>query len=196
MRVHNSSSGIKAGILIWAFGFFAVAAIALCLPGCSLVSGTLRIERDFPEGLQQSQDEFVAELFVDLNKNSDFKDNKDKIKSVDEVGFVFRAQNNRDTVPDSTAHGMIYISKTPIRPLTAEAIQASPSATRVLEGLVLQSGYTNIDYDASLALEVNQSVLHDAVKDGTFYLYGIADESDFNITIDKLTAVVVVTAEL
>jgi hypothetical protein len=89
---------------------------------------------------------------------------------------------------------VIYISKTQIRPLTAAAIQAS--ATRVLQGLVLQPAYTNIDYDASLALEVNQTVLHDFVKGGTFYLYGIADESDFDITIDKLTAVVVVTAEL
>jgi len=192
MRVHHQRSGIKAGIVVWAFGFFAVVAIALCLPGCSLVSGTLRIEYDFPEGPQQSDSTSVAELKVELNDNQDFKDNKDKIKNVDEVGFVFRARN----LLGKTAQGVIYLSKTPIRPLKPATIRLSPLATRVVQGVALQSGYTSIDYDASLALEVNQSVLHDAVKDGTFYLYGIADEADFDITIDELTAVVVVTAEL
>jgi hypothetical protein len=198
MRVHLHPSRIKAGVACWAIGFLAVAAIALSLPGCSLVSGTVRIEYDFTQGPQQSTGQDVKELFVDLNNNQDFKDNKAKIKSVDEVGFVFRARN---LLADSP-HGMIYISKTRILPLppatllTAAAIQSSPAATKVLQGLVLQPGYTNIDYDASLALEVNQTVLHDTVQGGTFYLYGIADASDFDITIDKLTAVVVVTAEL
>jgi hypothetical protein len=43
---------------------------------------------------------------------------------------------------------------------------------------------------------VHQNVLHELVKGGTFYLYGIADESNFNNTIDKLTAIVVLTVEL
>ncbi len=158
--------------------------------GCSLVSGTLRIEHDFEGGPQQSTGQNVKELAVDLNSDSDFKDNKDKITSVDEVGFVFRAQNNLGTV----ANGVIYISKTPVRPLTADAIRSA--ATPVVQGIVLQSGYTDISYDNSLALEVNQDVLHATVKDGTFYLYGIANQTDFDITIDKLTAVVVVTFEL
>jgi hypothetical protein len=190
MRVHPQSSRIKAGVACGALGFLAVAAIALSLPGCSLVSGTIRIEYDYTGNPQQSTQGSVAELAVDLNDNQDFKDNKDKIKSVDEVGFVFRARN----LLGNTAHGVIYISKTQIRPLTAAAIQGS--ATRVVQGVMLQAGYTNIDYDTSLGLEVHQTVLHDLVKGGTFYLYGIADESDFNITIDKLTAVAVVTAEL
>ena len=190
MRVHPQSSRIKAGVACWAFGFLAVAAIALSLPGCSLVSGTIRIEYDYTGNPQQSTQGNVAELAVDLNTNQDFKDNKDKIKSVDEVGFVFRARN----LLGNTAHGVIYISKGQIRPLTAAAIQAS--ATRVVQGVMLQSGYTNIDYNASLGLEVHQTVLHDFVKGGTFYLYGIADDSDFDITIDKLIAVAVVTAEL
>jgi hypothetical protein len=192
MRVHHPSSRVRAGIVRWASGLLAVSALVLFLPGCPLISGTLRIERDFAQGLQQSTGQDVKELFVDLNENSDFKDNKDKIKSVDEVGFVFRAQNNLG----NTAHGVIYISKTQIRPLTAAAIQSSPSAVRILQGLVLQPGYTNLDYDGSLALEVHQNVLHELVKGGTFYLYGIADESNFSITIDKLTAIVVLTVEL
>jgi hypothetical protein len=83
MRVHPQSSRIKAGVAGWAIGFLAVAAIALCLPGCSLVSGTIRIEYDFEQGPQQSTGQDVKELAVDLNTNQDFKDNKDKIKSVD-----------------------------------------------------------------------------------------------------------------
>ena len=196
MRVHHPSSRIRAGIALCAFGLLAVSALALCLPGCSLVSGTLRIEHDFAEGPQQSSQGNVAELIVDLNVDKDFRDNKDKIKSVDEVGFVFRARN----LLGNTAHGVFYISKTSLRPLTgpltAAVIQSSPLATKVLDGLMLQAGYTNIDYDGSLALEVNQNVLHETVQGGTFYLYGIADDSDFDITIDKLTAVVVVTVEL
>ena len=192
MRVHPKFSQVRAGIPRGALGALALTVLALSLHGCSLVSATLRIERDFTQGPQQSTGQDVKELAVDLNENSDFKDNKDKITSIDEVGFVFRARN----LLGNSAHGVIYISKTPIRPLTAATIQSSPLATRILEGLVLQPGYTSIDYDASLALELNQKVLHETVLGGTFFLYGIADETDFNITIDKLTAVVVATAEL
>jgi hypothetical protein len=194
MYVHHPSSRIKAGIVRRAFSLLAISALVVLLPGCPLISGTLRIEHDFEQGPQRSTGQDVKELSVDLNQDQDFRDNKDKIKSVDEVGFVFRAQNNRGT----TAHGVIYISKTPIRPLTAAGIQSSPFATKILQGLVLQPGYTNIDYNGSLALELNQKVMHETVRGGTFFLYGIADptETEFDITIDKLTAVIVVTAEL
>jgi hypothetical protein len=193
MRVQHKLSRISARTPRGALGLAALAFFALFfVTGCPLVSATLRIEHNFEEGPQQSTGQNVKELAVDLNADSNYKDNKDKIKSVDEVGFVFRAQNNLG----NTAHGVIYISRTPIRPLTFAGITGSPLATPVVKGLVLQPGYTDITYDESLALEMNQKVLHDIVKDGTFYLYGIADQSEFDITIDKLTAVVVVTAEL
>ena len=192
MRVHHKFSSIPAGIPRATIGILTFSLAVLLAVGCSLVSGTLRIEHDFEGGPQQSTGTNVKMLGVDLNSDSDFKDNKDKIKSVDEVGFVFRAQNNLGNV----ANGVIYISTVPITPLTYERITTSGLATPVVQGLILQPGYTDISYDDSLALEVNQAVLHEIVKGGTFYLYGIANQSNFDITIDKLTAVVVVTFEL
>lgn len=193
MRVQNQSSRICAGISRGTIGALAVSVLALLVTGCFLVSGTLRIEHDFKQGPQHSTGQNVKELAVNLNDNSDFKDNKDKIKSVDEVGFVFQAINNLAF----GATGQIYASKTPVTPLTAAAVRAG--ATLVLTGLTLNAGpgvATNVTYDESLSHEVNQSTLAALVKEGTFYLYGIASEADFDITIQKNSAIIVVTVEL
>jgi hypothetical protein len=193
MRVQHQLSRICAGIPRRTLGALAVSFLVLVVAGCVLVSGTIRIEHDFKEGPQQSTGQNVKEMAVDLNVDSDFKDNKDNIKSVDEVGFVFQAINNLST----GATGQIYASKLPISPLTAAQIRLMGKL--VVNGLVLSAGpgvATDISYDQSLAHEVNQDFLHDLVKDGTFYLYGIASQPDFDITIQKNTAVVVVTVEL
>jgi hypothetical protein len=194
MRVLHKLSRICAGIPRGALGALALTTLALFLYGCSLVSGTLRIEHDFREGPQQSTGQSVKELRVDLNDDSDFRDNQDKIKSVDEVGFVFQAINNTSV----GATGQIWISRNSITPLTARGIREG-GATLVVDGLVLAAGpgvSTDITYDESLAHEVNQDVLHELVKGGVFSLYGIASGSDFDITIQKNTAVITVTVEL
>ena len=134
---------------------------------------------------------------VDLNEDSDFKDNKDKIKSVDEVGFVFRAQNNLG----NAAHGVIYISATPILPVPCHVTAADITSARrprwSWTGSSLRPGYTDIAYDESLALQVNQDVLHEhGARTGPSTSTGSPTSRTSTSRIDKLTAVVVMTVEL
>jgi hypothetical protein len=174
-------------------------ALLVAAAGCELVSGTLRIEQDIltAEGEQHSTSSDVGEMAVDLSENSDFREHKDQIKSVDEVGFIFHAVNN---IPNA-ATGEIWISPTrigtPGSALTAATIRSDPNAVKVLEGLALPAaGALDVTYDQSLTLQTNTDRLHEIVKTGTFYLYGIASTSTFDLTISQLTAVVVLTVEL
>jgi hypothetical protein len=162
----------------------------LLVAGCSLVSVTILINLDVT-GTHRSTSSETAFIAVDLTQDPDFRDNQDKIQSVDEVGFVFRAQNNIAV----QARGEIWISRSAIVPATPTSIRFQ--ARRILSGLVLPSGgYANITYEQSLAMEdpINKPYLHESVKQGRFYLYGIADTATFDLTIDQLTAVVVLTA--
>lgn len=168
-------------------------AAFLLLAGCSLVSVTLLIELDV-EGTHRSTSSNIAVIAVDLTDDPDFEDNKDKIQSVDEVGFVFRATNNIA----QAATGEIWLSLVEIPNATPESVRSGGAARRVLSGLVLPPapGAIDIRYEESLNLqdEANRAFLHDAVEGGRFYLYGIADTSNFDLTIDQLTVVVVLTA--
>jgi hypothetical protein len=172
----------------------ALCALApLLLSGCNLVSATLRIEHDFAGGAQQSTGSTVTELPFDLAQDKDYKDHRDKIVSVDEVAFLFRAQNNRPV--DTQAE--VWLSRSPIAPLTPDAVRHSADARRVLRGLVLPAdSVVDVDYRTSLDLQENTEYLYRAVREGTFYLYAIADSSEFDLTIDQLTAIVVLTVEL
>jgi hypothetical protein len=170
----------------------ALILTVLVTAGCSLISGTVRVEYDFQSGLQHSTGQNVGAVNADLTTNKNYNDNKDKIKSVDEVGFVFHAQNNLS----NAATGEIWLSPTQISPATAANIRAQ--ARRVVHGLAMNpNGSMDVSYETSLSLEDNPDYLHEVVKGGKFFLYGLADgTSTFDITVDKLTAVVLLTVEL
>lgn len=170
--------------------FWAPALAGLLLAGCDLIGAQLRIELDVipPNSSQQSTHQTVGTIGVDLTTNSDFRDNQDKIKSVDEVGFVFRVRNNRT----ETATGRIYMTAAPLNFPTPETLASS--ATLVLDGLTVPgSSYIEVDYAQSLALQQNQALLHQQVKSGRIYLYGVAQGAPFDVTIDQLTVVLVMT---
>jgi hypothetical protein len=172
----------------------AAAALALVLlAGCDLAGGQLRIVQDVipPNPAHQATHQAIGIVGVDLSANSDFKDNRDKIKSVDEVGFVFRAKNNLGT----PATGQIYMSKTPLAFPSPATLQSQ--ATLVLDGLALPaSGTVNVTYEQSIALQVNRDQLHEQLETGTIYLYGCAQGAPFDITVDQLTVVLVLNFTL
>jgi hypothetical protein len=174
--------------------YFAVAALALfLLSGCDLVGGQLRIVQDVipPNPSHQATDQSIGVIGVDLSTNKDFQDNKDKIKSVDEVGFVFRVQNNLST----PATGRIYMTATPLVLPSLGTLQQQ--ATLVLDGLALPgNGTLDVPYDQSIALQKNRDLLHAQLKTGTIYLYGAAEGAPFNVTIDQLTVVLVLNVTL
>lgn len=169
----------------------AVVPLLLLLAGCSLVSVTLLIDLDVA-GSYTSNHNNVAGIEVNLTDDPDFAEHQDQIKSVDEVGFVLRMWSNMP-VP---ATGELWISREPVLPATDVGVRNSPSARRVLSGLTLpEAGEVSVSFDESLALQENQAFLHQIIQTGHFYLYGIAGASLFQVTVDDLTVVVVMTVE-
>lgn len=168
-----------------------VSALAgLLLAGCDLIAGQLRIEYDVipPAASHQATDQSIGTIGVDLTNNKDFKDNQDKIKSVDEVGFVFRVRNNRS----EAATGRIYMTATPLASPSLSTLASS--ATLVLDGLAVPgSSYVEVDYAQSLALQQNQTLLHSQIQSGRIYLYGVGSGAPFDVTIDQLTVVLVMS---
>jgi hypothetical protein len=169
--------------------------VLLAVPGCDLVSVTLRIVQDViapgepAHHVQSGQTQ--GSLGVDLTQDKDFKDNQDKIQSVDAAGFVFRVQNNSATA----ATGQIFFTTNPIASPTETNIRSQ--GTLILNGLALPGGtYTDIDFEDSLALQVaaNRDAFHTAIKGGKIYLYGLAQNPPFDLTIDQLTVVIIITA--
>jgi hypothetical protein len=168
-----------------------VATLAcVLLAGCDLIAGQLRIVYDVipPASSQQSTDMSVGVIGVDLTQNKDFKDNQDKIQSVDEAGFVFRARNNLGTA----ASGQVYMTSSPLMFPSADIVRQQ--GTLVLDGLsIAASGYVDVDLAQSIALQRNRALLHQQIQTGRIYLYGVAQGAPFSLTIDQLTVVLVLT---
>lgn len=176
----------------------ALAVLALlAAPGCDLVSGTLRVVQDViapgepAHHVQSGQTQ--GTMGVDLTNNKDFKDHQDKIKSVDAAGFVFRVRNN-GALP---ATGEIFFTTTPL--VSATEVNIRALGKRILSGLALPAGaYTDIEFENSLALQdaANRDAFHAAIKGGKIYLYGLAQNPPFDLTIDQLTVVLLLTVSI
>lgn len=174
-------------------------AVLLCLlvpltltAGCKLLSATFRIAHDVQTSPSQSLRGEVPPLVCDLGAEKDFQDNRDRIRSIDAAGLVFRATNNSD----STAACEIWMSPTRIDPPTAEAIRGSAQARRVLGGLELPPHEAvDLSFERSQVLEENVDFLDQTVRQGVFYLYGLMDQPSFDLTLERMTVVVVFTIE-
>ena len=175
-----------ARILALPLLLFVVAAA-----GCDLASVQVRITEDVVtpgSNEQHSTDSNIAMVGVDLADDSDWKEHKDNIKSVDAAGFVLRIHNNRS----EAATGRLYMSANPIAnpSLTILANQA----TLILDGLAVPGNTSvELDFEDSLALEVNRTLLHEQMLTGKIFVYGVGEGAPFDVTIDQFTVVVVVT---
>jgi len=172
----------------------------LLAAGCSLISANLRVQLDVP-GNYASVDAigtFVVPVPIDLNQNKDFRDHKDKIKSIDEVGFVFTAVNR-----GAATTLEIWASPNLILQPTRAAI--TENARKVLGGLTLAAppqGSTtssqDVEYYQSIDLQsgADSARLRELVKEGSCYLYAIGTTSGFDFELRGFTLVTVVTAAL
>jgi hypothetical protein len=150
-----------------------ILAAALVAAGC-IVSGQFIVVIDW--GGFASTDEQLNSEHVDLTTNETWQDHKDNIEDIIDVKFKVTITNHEATA----ATGEVYVSKDHYTTLT----DVTTSATRVLHGISIDPGATRtIDFDESVAYRENLSTLLDLVKDGEFYVYGIAESTPFSIEI-------------
>ena len=154
-------------------GLFILAAV-LVLTGC-IVSGQFVVVIDW--GGLVSTDQSLNSEHVDLTTNPTWNDHKDDIQDIVDVKFKVTIQNLATTA----ATGEVYVSKDSHS--TLAGLYAG-GGTRILHGIVIDpSAERTIDFDESVTYREHLDELLGLVKDGKFYIYGIAENTPFNIEI-------------
>jgi len=178
------------------FGTVA-ALIALTIAGC-LITGTFVVtvalvpNEHNPNYLDISNLTYTGgELEADLNGDSDFEDNKDKIRNIDAVGFYAEVTNLRSEpvsfylfIEDDTSANW------------SDAATVIDSATAVIfTGFSLAANETRtVTWDESLAYVSIDQRVKDIVETGSFSLYPAVTPSDlFSIRVDSLVVIVTLT---
>lgn len=169
---------LKTGILAFLMPLFVAGCVG---------TGTIIIVFELAEFVSSSSGLEVVE--VDLTDNSDYNDNKDRIKSIEQVTVIGWLVNELQT--DNQAE--IFIADVGTYSTPAE-VQAG--GTRVFTSPVIPGGDSVfIDWSDGLSRIENLPALKDAADAGHFWLYGLAADSPFTVRFN-ITLVITMTAGL
>lgn len=160
--------------------------VILIRPDCIMTSGTFVITYNI-EAIQPSIGR-MAPIYVDFSQDSNYREHKDNIESIDAISLVGQIANlyGENTSTD------IWISDNNYS--TEDSVRAN--GTLVFKTPVIPVGDTlNVDYAHGMSYIENIDALKSQIRsDGTFYLYGIADNP--SLIAYHTTAVVTITAGL
>ena len=162
---------------------------AFILTGCIIV-GTFVIDFEIndPEPVVGTDD--IYHFNVDLTTDDDWEDHKDKIKDIDNVGFVLAVTNNE--LADIEI--IMYIDDVDDTPFD-NLIDIEDNTTQVLQNVVIAAdGQTIISWPTSLTKVMNIGTLKTHAESGSFGLYVVASEPDLDFVIDFAVVAVTVTA--
>jgi hypothetical protein len=116
---------------------------------------------------------------VDLTENSDWKQHKDQLNSVDDIGFACKITNHKSSV----ATGQIWISEknyTSPTDVTAHAI-------KILDGIAIPAGGTrSIEWKESADFLSNFNEAKTIVYTEKFNLYFMVKETPFSIDVNDI----------
>lgn len=157
--------------------FLAVAlALGLVATGC-LLSGQFIILYDMDANVHSS-DNVLGSAHIDLTTEDIWKDHSDKIQGITDVKFEAKFVNNTST----EASGEVWVSLDEYS--TVAQVETPGNATRILSGITVPgSGETDISFAQSSEKIENLETLLDLVEEGEFWVYGIAADVPFDITI-------------
>lgn len=157
--------------------------LAALFCACFLIAGTWVITYEVDNQDIHAPGPFYK-YTVNLNDNSDWNDNKDKLDNIEDVVFTFKLANPGSTVMT----GQVYVS--PDSTLNTIAAVES-TATLILDGISVPAHETlYVDMAHYYDLLHNFNALRDIVKPGVFTAYGIVPNP---IQGDLFDAVVIVT---
>jgi predicted RNA-binding protein with RPS1 domain len=160
--------------------------------GCFIVSGQITFVENFGNAVA-TQDSTVGFIGIDLNTVKDYEDHRDKIRSVETVGFQVEVTNLRDDLP---ATAEVYLSMENLGDPTAAEVQQQ--AVRVFSAAgdpVAPRTTRVIDFEESQAYMENFGALQDAVREGVFNVYFIA-AGGTSVAYRSLSLVVTINAEM
>jgi hypothetical protein len=152
------------------------AALALLVAGC-IVSVQKIIVVNISDEMVSTDEAINAEA-IDLTDNEDWEEHKDEIQSVIDLKFACTIVNNEGTA----ATGRVYLSEDEYT--TPEDIDSL--AVLFLDGIVIPANDSVvINFTGSAPYIHNLDPVLDLVEGGQFYIYGIAEDTPFSITIRR-----------
>ncbi len=159
---------------------------ALLLTGC-IVVGTFVIDFEFASDASFTG---LVHYDIDLTEDSDWQDHKDKIKDIDNVGFVLQVTNHEASAVDVK----MYIDNVG-DPVYDNLTDIQDNADLILDNVTFAAdGETTIDWSTSLTKVKNVSILKNFADSGIFRIYIVSSQPSVDVTIDFGVVVVTVTA--
>lgn len=157
-------------------------AVALLMAGC-ILSGQFVILLDWG-GLFSTNTTINADE-IDLTNDETWQDHKDNIQNIIDVKFETTIFNGEA----SDATGEVYVSADELTTLAAIKSQG----IRVLKGIIVPPAPDSIfiEFNESTQYQEHLQELLDLVESGHFWLYGIAAETPFSITIKQGSRILV-----
>lgn len=157
----------------------SILALFLTLGNNCITSGNIVVVvDDLPDLVGQTNTTFNPRS-VDLTENDDWKEHRDQVNSVDDIGFACKITNHQSTV----AAGQIWISEKTYT--TLEAVRAS--AVKILDGIAVPANSTrSIEWKESADFLSNFNEAKSIVYTEKFYLYFLVAETPFHIDVKDI----------
>ncbi len=172
----------------------AAAAVIIIAAGCIMTGTfvvTVKLVPD-PDPVTVSNSAYTeGRQQVDLTQESDFADNQDKIKDIDNIGFYASVTNNLN----DPVTFQLFLEKDITKQWTSAQMAADSSTALILTGLTIPGKKTvTIDWNESLKYVTGLDDIKKIVETGHFSLYPVAIPRDaFSLTVDSLVIIVTLT---
>lgn len=175
-------------------GMVLALALGLTVAGCVFTSGQIRIDFDITDFTASSLTGVIP-LTIDLSTESEYQDNKDKIKTISDFAFLGKITNNSINPLDVE----IWMTPGATTYTTDSALKADPTALKVWGPFSLAAtgspGDTqtiNWNKSATLFTPAGKSTLITEAKgDGQFTLYAIGATGTYNFDVKNGALVLV-----
>ena len=172
----------------------ALALLGFFIAGGCILTGTFVItvtlaDKDHPVTI--TNDDFAgSEMQVDLSEDEDFRDNKDKIESIDNIGFYLSITNHAETA----INFQIFLDgDTSANYINIDTLVRY--AALVFTGLEIPAGeHVVVDWGESIRYVTGLDELKSTISTGIFSAYPVAiPRDDFDMTIDSMVVIVTLT---
>jgi hypothetical protein len=156
-----------------------IVALLMMLGNNCITSGNVVVVYDGIDDLTGQTNTNFQSKYVDLSSNDDWKEHRDQLNSVDDIGFACTIKNYESSI----ATGQIYISDKSYS--TPEAVKAG--AIKILDGIAVPaSGSRTIEWKESADFLSNFVEAKKIVYTEKFYLYFMVEETPFHIDVTDI----------
>ena len=168
----------KTFIIALKIGLGILALLMMLGNNCITSGNIVVVIDDLPDLVGQTNTSFNPRS-VDLTNNSDWKEHRDQLNSVDDIGFACKITNYESSV----ATGQIWISDKSY----SSPADVRTNAVKILDGIARPAGGTrSIEWKESADFLSNFNEAKTIVYTEKFYLYFMVAETPFHIDVKDI----------